>query len=88
MIDRRKFLRAALFVAAAPVIVKASSLMPIRAARYTWVPMFEPLEYTEPNPHLLALIRSMEETKIMIGAQVLNGTYDYSQHLNYGAILT
>lgn len=31
MIDRRKFLRAALFVAAAPMIVKASSLMKVRA---------------------------------------------------------
>lgn len=31
MIDRRSFLRAALFVAAAPIIVRASSLMPVRA---------------------------------------------------------
>lgn len=35
MIDtsRRSFLRAALFVAAAPIIVRASSLMPVRALR-------------------------------------------------------
>lgn len=32
-IDRRKFLRAALFVAAAPVIVRAASLMPVRVRR-------------------------------------------------------
>lgn len=31
MLDRRKFLRGALFVAAAPVIVRASSIMKVRA---------------------------------------------------------
>lgn len=31
IIDRRSLLRAALFVAAAPIIVRASSLMPVRA---------------------------------------------------------
>jgi hypothetical protein len=31
MLDRRKFLRLGLWVAAAPVIVKASILMPVRA---------------------------------------------------------
>lgn len=69
LMDRRKFLRAALFVAAAPVIVKASSLMPIRAERYTWVPMIKPLEYTEPSLYLRALIESMEQAKEMVAAQ-------------------
>lgn len=58
MIDRRKFLRAALFVAAAPVIVKASSLMPIRAPRLVYPP-FEPLEYTEPSVYLRELLESI-----------------------------
>lgn len=40
MIDRRKFLRAALFVAAAPMIVKASSLMKVRALP-TYDPRFQ-----------------------------------------------
>lgn len=33
MIDRRQFLRAALFVAAAPIIVKAANIMPVRAPK-------------------------------------------------------
>lgn len=56
MIDRRKFLRAALFVAAAPVIVKASSLMPIRVPKFE---MFKPLEYTEPSAYLRELLESI-----------------------------
>lgn len=48
-VGRRGLLRAALFLAAAPVIVKASSLMPIRA------PKLELLPYTAPSEALVAL---------------------------------
>ena len=79
MIDRRKFLVGMLGVAAAPMIVRASSLMPIRASRFVGLGYdikYETIPYLDMDARLQALIRSMEQTKIMIGAQVLNGTYD------------
>lgn len=47
MLDRRRFLRAALFVAAAPIIVKAANIMPVRALA---VPKYPRLIGTAEDP--------------------------------------
>lgn len=83
MLDRRQFLRAALFVAAAPVIVRASSLMPVRAPRLSAEEWFirslqAGIEATHRRieGNLLGqtggLMQSMLQNKWIIGAQVLD----------------
>lgn len=78
-LNRRKFLRAALFVAAAPVIVKASSLMPIRAPRFIYNEevIFVPLLYVVTNDAVIAALRaSFMQTKMIVGARVLDPIFD------------
>lgn len=78
-INRRFFLKGALYVAAAPVVVKASSLMPVR--RYNPIMTvtingldeygdFKAIQYR-------ALMESFRLTKEIVAARVLNESFQF-----------
>jgi hypothetical protein len=77
--DRRAFIRTTAAFIAAPAIVRASSLMPVKA----WSEM-PPSIWTDGDVAALftrALAESMRQTKLIIEANVINqhwkGTYDH-----------